>query len=249
MRALELSRTTAEKPLSREGKIRLLERLEFVRLVGGTVGLGTEKPIVCTVEGFRHNEVPRRQVEIAPFWICRFKVTNDVFEIFNPTHRRVPQSMGDDMPVVDVMYGEALTFCRKLNAATGMNFRLPTEPEWVFAAAPPGWEYPHGMEPDVRAGHVYGDGQEHGAAPVGDPRWKPNWCGLDQMGYNISELTWGHYRITVGQFGAETDGVYCMVKGGNYGHCENSPGVQRRGIFDIADRSTRVGFRLAHGEV
>lgn len=239
----------AEKPLSREEKIALLEKLEFVSLSGGKVVMGTEKPLTCTVEGYRHNETPLRQLEVSPFWICRFKVTNDVFEIFNPTHKRVPQSLGDDTPVVDVMYGEALTFCRRLNRATGMNFRLPTEPEWTFAAAPIGWEFPHGMEPDKSSGHVFGDGFEHRAAPVGDPRWGANWCGLDQMGYNVSEMTQGHYHVPTGQYGAETDGMYCIVKGGNYGHCDYSPGVHRRAIFDIADRNPRVGFRLAHGKV
>lgn len=46
-----------------------------------------------------------------------------------------------------------------------------------------------------------------GAAPVGDARWRPNWCGLDQMGYNISEMTLGHYHVPAGQYGSETDGA------------------------------------------
>lgn len=234
---------------ARQDRVEFLVKAGFVRLVGGMVKMGTDKPLFCKVEGHRHNETPVREVEVGPFWICKTKLTNGEFEHINPNHRRPSQALAEDMPVVDVMYGEAITFCKKINELTGMGFRLPTEPEWVFAAAPQGWEYPHGDRSDVTMGHVYGDGREHSVAPVLDPRWKSNWVGLDQMGYNVSEMTAGHYHAPIGQYGAETDGMYCIIKGGNYGHCKYGPGVHRRGIFDIADRNPRVGFRLAHDDL
>lgn len=227
----------------------LLRILDFVEIPGGLVLLGTEHPLRCSLEGRRWNETPPRRIEVAPFCLCRFKVTNIVYEMINPDHRRPPQSLQDDMPVVDVTYGESLTFCRKLNEMTGMGFRLPTEPEWVFAAAPYGWEFPYqagAKDPRLDQGHVYGDGFEHGAAPVGDPRWPLNQFGLDQVGHNVSEFTYGHYRIPSGSWGAQDDGMYCIAKGGNYGHCPYAAGINRRLVVDVSDRNPRVGLRLAH---
>ncbi len=37
-------------------------------------------------------------------------------------------------PVEYVNYGDCLAFCAKLNEMTGLNFRIPTEAEWEFAA-------------------------------------------------------------------------------------------------------------------
>lgn len=125
--------------LSTEEKKEILLSSGFVRVEGGNVVMGTTKPLKCNLEERRWNETPARQMEIPSFWICKVKVTNVFFEKFNPTHKRPSESLKDDMPVVDITYGEVLTFCRKLNEVTGMNFRLPNEPEWTKAVAPEGW--------------------------------------------------------------------------------------------------------------
>lgn len=222
----------------------------MTRVEGGVVKIGTEHPLKCTLEGRRYNETPVREAEIQPFYILKTKVINTVFELVNPGHVRPPQSMDDDMPVVDVMYGEVLTFCKRLNEATGMSFRLPTENEWVMASAPLGWEFSFQEEPyspDVKQGHVYNDGSGlSGVAKIFDSRWKPNHLGLDQMGHNVSEFVYGHRRIPDSLNGASDDGMYCIAKGGNWGHCPYSMGVNRRIVVDVADRNPRIGFRLAH---
>lgn len=229
----------------------ILRKFGFVRVVGGETTIGSDTPLVCRLEGRRLNETPIRSVEVASFWIAQTKVTNSLFELFLPTHVRPPQSLQDDNPVVDVTYSEALRFCQFLNRRTRMSFRLPSEPEWVRAAAPDGWWLPYSPDttPDLTKAHTFGDGHEHGCAPVLDPRWEENHLGLDQMGHNTGEFTFGHYRIPQGQWGAFDDGMYCIVKGGDWGHCAYSPRVNRRSIFDVADRNPRIGFRLAHDDI
>ncbi len=239
------------KSLSRERRLKILRSADFVKVEGGLAQIGTDKPLTCRLEKRRWNETPVRKIGVKPFWIHKIKVTNIFFEMFNPTHKRPPQSLEDNMPVVDVTYSEALRFCKALNRKTNMNFRLPTEPEWVFAAAPSGWYFPYqpDIKPNPSLAHTYGDGQEHACAPILDDRWKENYLGLDQMGHNVGEFTLGHYRTLQGQWGALDDGMYCIVKGGDWGHCSYSPRVNRRSIYDVADRNPRIGFRLAHNNV
>jgi len=55
--------------------------------------------------------------------------------------------------------------------------------------------------------------------------------------------------ITHRVYGFETDGMYYIIRGGNYGHCKFGLGVHRRVIVDIADRNPRIGFRLAHDDI
>src|SRR5205814_801378 len=41
---------------------------------------------------------------------------------------------GDDLPVDNVSWEDAVEFCKKLGQREGRNFRLPTEAEWEYAA-------------------------------------------------------------------------------------------------------------------
>lgn len=224
-----------------------LEELGFVYFAGGKVRIGTTNPLPCNFEGYRHNETPVREIEVAPFWIAKAKVTNAEYCALKPKHRRALEGPGDRCPVTDVNYAEALGFCKKASALYGLEFRLPTEEEWMFAASPEGLDFPWGNEPDITKAHTFGDGTDEWIVEIDDPRWPPTKEGLHQINHNVSELTMGtRIAVTGGALDAENDGVYCIVKGGNYGHCKNSPGIQRRSLTDIVSRNPRIGFRLAH---
>lgn len=240
---------TTTNVLGKENPLEILKEKEFVRLRGGLVEMGTNKPLPCLFEGFRRNESPVHQVEVKPFWICKIKITNAFYESIINEHRRPPQGKEDNMPVTEITYGEAIRFCKKLNKKTKLNFRLPTEPEWTMAAAPNGWEYVHeGEKPNIAYGHVYNDGSKEFIVNVKDSRWPPNYLGLDQMGHNVSEMTYGTY-YALGSHGFETDGMYYIARGGNYGHCKFGLRVHTRAIVDVADRNPRIGFRLAHDDI
>jgi formylglycine-generating enzyme required for sulfatase activity len=226
-----------------------LQELGLIRVEGGLVRMGTSTPLVCELEGHRANETPVHYVEVKPFWIGRTKVTNLMYEKYKPKHQRPPQAKRDGCPVVDITYGDALRFCDELNKKTGLRLRLPTEEEWCFSFAPMDQEFVNeGKEPDISKGHVFNDGKETGVVPVDDPRWSSNFLGLDQMGHNVSEYMMGHRTLTTGSHGYSSDGTYCIVRGGDYGHCKWGLSVNRRGIVDIASRNPRIGMRLAHDD-
>ena len=228
----------------------LLNKLGFVAVPAGQVKMGIDQPLECGVEGIRHNEQPQREMIVArPFWIAKQRITNKLFEAFLPNHLRPPQTPGDNHPVTDITYGEALFIIKRINRSSKMSFRLPTELEWCLAAAPYGWIYPLGNEASSELYHTFADTRDKGrVVAVNDNRYPANYLGLDQMGHNVCDMTADLYQ-SPGHFGADSDGMYYIAKGGDYGHCINSPRLASRMMHDVADRNPRVGFRLAHDEI
>lgn len=230
----------------------LLKELGFIFLPKGKVRLGTPDPLPCKFEGHRANETPVRELEVKPFWICRYVVSNCQFEQFNPRRIRPQTSARDSQPATNVTYLNALRYAEWLSAKHQLAFTLPTEPGWIYAAAPFGWEYPYqpGKFPDAAKTHTFVLGEsEYKTIAVDNPQYGVNLWGLFHMGGNVQEYTLGSYYISIGQWGSVTDGRYCIVKGGDFGHCPLGSGVQRRGISDVSARSERVGFRLAHPDI
>jgi formylglycine-generating enzyme required for sulfatase activity len=81
-------------------------------------------------------EMPAYQVSIKSFWISDFPVTNFLFELFCPSHRRERNkySNRDDDPVMSVNWYMAMEFCDWLSTITGRDYSLPTDYEWEWAA-------------------------------------------------------------------------------------------------------------------
>lgn len=223
-------------------RVSLLKEMGFVFLEGGPVQMGSAKPTPCRLEGYRHNETPVRFTEVRPFWVARCCVTNAEFERVDTRYRRPVTSPKDRHPVTDVTYFGALKYAQWLSRQTGIVFDLPTEEEWVFAAAPFGWEYPWGNEPDPTKAWIYGSAVT-GPLEVDDDRFGPNWCGLYHVGGNVHEYVRGCHHVP-GTGGAAADGFYCLIKGGGWTHCRLSPGVHRRALADVAMRGPSAGFRL-----
>ena len=227
-------------------KANVLRSMDFVFISGGNVVLGTDDPLICRLEGVRKNETPVRSFQVNSFWLNKFCVTNEEFENFNPKHHRPPTSLTDNQPVTDLTYMDALTYIEWFSNKHGLEFRLPTESEWVLGAAPFAWEFSYKKEPnpDKNKAHTFSR-KNFKTLPVNDEYFGVNHNGLYHMGGNVFEMTQGWYYAP-GHLGSETDGAYYIAKGGGFGHCPYSAGVQRRGIFDVTDRPSRVGFRLAH---
>lgn len=217
---------------------------QFVGIKAGEVLLGTKYPLPCKTTGYRVNETPVHSASCNSFWIAKTCITNAEFERFNPKHLRTSTSCDDRSPVTEVTYTEAVEYADWLSQETGANFDLPTEEEWSIAASPYGWEYPHKRGPKPRAGFANTHSLKvHSTINVDDDRFGTGHNGLFHMSGNVCEIVKGVHEAP-GSSGFASDGHYCIIKGGDFGHCDFSTRVCTRGIFDIASRSTRVGFRL-----
>ncbi len=218
----------------------------FVKIPGGEVQLGTDNPLPCRIEGCRRNETPMRTVSVKPFWMAQACVTNHDFEKFLPKHFRPPTSDRENDPVTDLTYGEALYYIDWLSRTSGLLFDLPTEAEWMLAAAPAGWWYAYQAEarPQTDKAHTFNRCNYH-TLMVSDDRYGVNCHGLYHMSGNVLEMTKGWYYAG-SHSGYASDGAYYLVKGGSFGNCPYSARIVGRMMFDVSCRCSRVGMRLVY---
>ncbi len=90
---------------------------------------------------------PQRRVTIRePFWMAAHEITNEQYQLFDPTHDSRVESKNayqfgihgypvnrPEQPVVRVSWNEAVQFCRWLSERTGLKISLPTEAQWEYA--------------------------------------------------------------------------------------------------------------------
>ncbi len=86
------------------------------------------------------NEKPQRKITVEPFFTGKFQVTQAQWRVIaslpkvkhdlkpNPSYFK-----GDDLPVEQVSWGDAVEFCARLSKHTGKEYRLPSEAEWEYA--------------------------------------------------------------------------------------------------------------------
>lgn len=78
-------------------------------------------------------EGPAHQVTLSDYFLGETEVTQELWQAVMGENTSYNQ--GDlQLPVDNATWNECQTFISKLNQLTGMNFRLPTEAEWEFAA-------------------------------------------------------------------------------------------------------------------
>ena len=232
----------------------ILLSLDFVRCEGGPTLMGQEQGLSCTIEGERRNETPRREFDVPPFYIAKYTVTNAEIELFDRKHSMTNTSKGDKSPVTCITYGRAVGFALWLSEQAGLSFSLPTEPQYISAVAPYGWEYPHKVSghPDRRVFNnykafveAYPEGEIGATLEVDDPRVPLNHIGLSHAIGNVSIFTLGHY-LTMGHWGSVSDGAYVVIVGGNFRHCPYGTRAVSRGIVDVTGIFDTVGIRLVH---
>lgn len=226
-------------PLKVEGSFSLKGiSYEMKDIPGGVFQMGsTEKRSKDNTMSY---ESPVHSVSLRPYKIGVTEVSQALWKAVmgsNPSLRQ-----GDDLPVENVSWYEVQEFIEKLNAESGMHFRLPTEAEWEFAARA-------GGSPNEPAGGKSTKVAASGVSTSPLATKTPNAYGLYDMSGNVAEwcsdyLSRYKADAVVNPTGPEK-GIQKIVRGGSFA---DDPWMLRcavRGHMKPSDCNGKVGFRLA----
>jgi len=119
-----LSMTNATAQESKEFKCKNA-KFKMIFVESGTFTMGDNK-------SFDEKERPAHEVTLTDYYIGETEVTQ---QLWNAVMGQNPSAFqGDRHPVEMISWNRVQLFISKLNDITGMEFRLPTEAEWEFAA-------------------------------------------------------------------------------------------------------------------
>ena len=207
---------------------------DMVEVEGGNYLMGDDN-------SERSNEMPAHKETIPTFHIGKTEVTQELWEAVMGTNPS--QFKGEaNLPVERVTWTDCNTFISKLNELTGKNFRLPSEPEWEYAARggnkSQGFTYPGSDNVDEVVWYRENSGDK--THPVAQKQ--PNELGIYDMGGNVLEWTSDKYSDNYSS--SRTDSDRCD-RGGGY---SNSPlGVLFTYRHHVQESYTggNLGLRLA----
>ena len=215
----------------------------MVKVKGGTFTMGATSEQGSDVDS---GENPTHQVTLSDYWIGQTEVTQELWKAVmgsNPSDFK-----GNKLPVESVSWKDSQKFIKKLNKITGLNFRMPTEAEWEYAARGGNRSkgYKYSGSNDIGSIVWYDDnssGKTHNVATKA-----PNELGLYDMSGNVSEWCgdlYGDYSsgMQINPMGSSS-GSFRVRRGG--GWCNKASGcrVSNRANNKPNGRFNAVGLRL-----
>jgi formylglycine-generating enzyme len=250
-----------EEPASRGIQTNSITGKKFVLVKGGFFDMGD------TFGDGDKDEKPTHNVILDDFYIGKFEVTQGQWEDVmgnNPSGYK----KGRNYPVAMVSWDDVQEYVYKLNKKTGLNYRLPTEAEWEYAARSGGKRekyagfsseselYKYANYCDANCEHNWkagghNDGYKY-TSPVGS--FSPNGLGLYDMTGNVYE--WCQDRYSSDAYRKhrginpvnKKSGFDRVIRGGGWD--SGARYLRASDRFFIAPDGTRghhynVGFRLA----
>ena len=160
------------------------------------------------------------------FYICEHETTQLMWEIVMGkesanTKFTSYSGIADNLPAYSISYSDCLEFIKKLNAMTGLTFRLPWAAEWEYAAkgGTKSMGYQYAGSNSLSSVAWYKDNSNSMVHTVKTK--SPNEIGLYDMSGNLEEwcADWANYYYTT----PETDptgpstGTKREIRGGYYG--------------------------------
>ena len=196
-------------------------------------------------------EKPIHKVKLSNFLIGETEVLQRLWNVlmdYNPSEFRNPI-----FPVDHASWDDCDSFIKKLNSISGMNFRLPTEAEWEYAARggkhSKNYKYSGDNNLDEVAWH--NDNSMHYTHPT--KMKKANELGLYDMSGNVGEWcadSWYSYssKPQENPYFTFAESKERIARGGGYGRETWECRVHARDYYDKNDREYGFGFRLALSE-
>ena len=194
-------------------------KFDMVAIPGGQMKLGSS----ASQKGHQPDEAPVHEVKIDAFWMGKFEVTWDEYELFispeleklhqkngvppinkevkvdgvaRPTPPFTDMSFGmgkNGLPAVNMTYYAALSYCKWLTDKTGHFYRLPTEAEWEYACRAGSDKAYSFGDDEQQLGEYAWYSKNSGGAYHKPGQKKPNIWGLYDMHGNVAEWTLDQY--------------------------------------------------------
>ena len=193
-----------------------------------------------------NNEKPVHEVTLSDYYMGKYEVRQSEWEVVmgsNPSYFK-----GEDLPVEQVSWEDCHEFIGRLNALTGLNFKLPTEAQWEYAARGGNLSksYKYSGSNDLGEVGWYGSNSGNCTHRVGEKQ--PNELGLYDMSGNVWEWCedrYGGYSVTSQRdpLGAAS-GSYRVFRGGCWYYGARSCRVSFRYYDRPGIRYYILGFRL-----
>jgi serine/threonine-protein kinase len=223
---------------------------EFISVPGGTFDMGRNGATVA--------EVPVHAASVQPLVIDKTEVTNSEYQQFvektgheAPSHwiNGKPIAGQELLPVTFVSHSDAVAFAKWRSERDGLNWRLPTEEEWEYAARGGDQEniYPWGNT-WTEGNAITKSSGANAPKPVGSaPNDKTRWGALDMMG-NVYEWTATKAKYYAGsskQVEGEQRNWY-VIRGASFGTAQEPKPISttRRDWVDGNTKVGALGFRL-----
>jgi formylglycine-generating enzyme required for sulfatase activity len=254
--------------------------LEMVEIPGGTFMMGTSDGEAQKVEAEydRHwsyktfanqwvsRQRPQHKVSVPTFYMGKYEVTQAQWravarlpKVNRDLETDPSKFKGDNLPVENVSWGDAVEFCERLSIATGRQYRLPTEAEWEYACragSTSQFAFGDTITPELVN---YNGNSPYETAPKGTDRRHTipvgslgiaNAFGLFDMHGNVYE--WCLDRLHENYDGAPNDGSaweggdmeYRMLRGGSWLSSGSTSRAADRNAYKQDDKSGYHGFRV-----
>ncbi|WP_445626734.1 SUMF1/EgtB/PvdO family nonheme iron enzyme [Nostoc sp. DSM 114167] len=227
--------------------------LEMVQIPGGTFMMGSPEKEAERNE----NESPQHEVKVPGFFMGKYEITQAQYQAImgnNPSNFK-----GEQRPVEQVSWDDAVEFCKKLSQKIGKTYRLPSEAEWEYACRA-GTKTPFYFGETITTDLVNYDGNyPYGSVPKGEFRqqttnvgkFPPNSFGLYDMHGNVWE--WCRDVYNDNYQGAPKDGSpwltgkdndIKLLRGGSWYYDAWNCRSANRYFNEGAIRYNHVGFRV-----
>lgn len=217
----------------------LLSVINMIEIPAGSFLMGSPED----EEDRQDDEGPQHQVTFAePFWMGKYPVTQAQWravaslpKVERDLDPDVSFFVGDDRPVEQVRWLDAMEFCARLTQVTEYYYRLPTEAEWEYACrAGTTTRYSYGDEPDTSRMNCWLPRVQGSTTPVGT--YPPNEWGLYDMHGNVWEWCLDEYCDSYE--GAPNDGSPRVAES------EEVDRVMRGSSWDDGVEAGRSAFRF-----
>jgi formylglycine-generating enzyme required for sulfatase activity len=231
---------------------RLLTELgiKMVFVEGGSFMMGYDPNRDGEDDEYMDDSKPLHEVTLSDYWVGKYPITQKTWQGImdkNPSYFK-----GENLPVEQVSWDNAMEFIEKLNQRSKQKFNLPTEAQWEYAARggnkSKGFMYAGSNKPDEVAWHRGNSGGK--THPSGCK--KPNELGIYDMSGNVREWCLDYYDPNYyALFKSNCNNYYnnnkssdrCL-RGSSWNDTDTYCRLGYRGISDPYARFNGHGFRL-----